>query len=350
MFILHFAKCAHLLVNLTRKGIPFQFGLEEIAAQEDLKKALLNLPALRPIDYSSDSPVILTIDMSSIVVGFYLCQADPKNPQKQYYARFRSIPLNEQEQRFSQPKLELYGLFCMLHAYKIFIVGVRNLIVEVDARYIREMLNNPNTAPSTSVNRWIVSILPFHFELHHIPGKVHGPDGLSCRPLQPGDLSDSDDNNDFDDWVNNLYSFMHLINPVKPVTMSTSMLLTFALQESTPTAPMPFDAGADRYLDISYKAPHSEAACLTDKQLTMAYDWLNSLQRPSSILDHMFKLTLHYSGSFFVTNDTLWKRDQQGAHKWVLFHRQWTAAMEAAHNDIGHHRFYTMHALLTERC
>ena len=53
MFILHFAKCANALVNLTRKGVPFQFGLEEITAQEDLKKALLNSPALRPIDYTS---------------------------------------------------------------------------------------------------------------------------------------------------------------------------------------------------------------------------------------------------------------------------------------------------------
>jgi hypothetical protein len=179
MFILHFAKRANPLVQLTRKGIPFCFGPEQIAAQEDLKQALIASPALQPIDYSSDSPVIPAVDTSSIAVGFYLCQADPKNPQKRYFARFRSISLNEREQRFSQPKLELYGLFRTLHTYKIYIVGVRNLIIEVDAQYIRGMLNNPNTAPSASVNRWIVSILTFHFELRHVPGKIHGPDGLS---------------------------------------------------------------------------------------------------------------------------------------------------------------------------
>ena len=79
--------------------------------------------------------------------------------------RFGSIPLNDRERRFSQPKLELYGLFRALRAYKIFIIGVRNFIVEVDARYIRGMLNNPDIAPSASINRWIVSILTFHFEL-----------------------------------------------------------------------------------------------------------------------------------------------------------------------------------------
>ena len=46
MFILNFAKRANPLVHLTRKGVPFHFGEEQRAAQEDLKKALLASPAL----------------------------------------------------------------------------------------------------------------------------------------------------------------------------------------------------------------------------------------------------------------------------------------------------------------
>src|SRR5712691_4703337 len=170
MFILHFAKRANPLVKLTRKNVPFEFSLEQKAAQEDLKQALLNSPALRPINYSIDSPVVLAVDTSSIAVSFYLCQADTENPKKRYFARFGSIVLNEQEQHFSQPKLELYGLFRALCAYKIFIVSVWNLIVEVDTRYIRGILNNPDIAPFASLNRWIVSILTFHFKLRHVPG------------------------------------------------------------------------------------------------------------------------------------------------------------------------------------
>ena len=165
MFILHFAKCTNPLVHLTCKGIPFHFGPEQIAAQEDLKQALMDFPALWPIDYTSDSPVILAVDTSAIAVGFYLCQADTTNPQQHFYTHFGSILLNDQEQCFSQPKLELYGLFRALYTYKLFIVGVWNLIVEVDARYIKGMLNNPDTAPSASINCWIISILTFHFEL-----------------------------------------------------------------------------------------------------------------------------------------------------------------------------------------
>jgi hypothetical protein len=46
MFIRNFAHRAHHLVKLTRKGATFEFGAEQIAAQEDLKLALLSAPAL----------------------------------------------------------------------------------------------------------------------------------------------------------------------------------------------------------------------------------------------------------------------------------------------------------------
>ena len=82
IFIQNFAKHANALVNLTQKSIPFEFSPAQIEVQEDLKQALLNSLALQPIDYQSDSPVILAVDTSQITVGFYLCQADPVMPMK----------------------------------------------------------------------------------------------------------------------------------------------------------------------------------------------------------------------------------------------------------------------------
>ena len=105
----------------------------QIAAQEDLKQALLDSPALRPIDYTSHSPVIFVVDTSHITIGYHLCQCDADDPKKRYYARFGSITLNEREARFSQPKLKLYGLFRALGVMKLYLIGVRNLVVEVDA-------------------------------------------------------------------------------------------------------------------------------------------------------------------------------------------------------------------------
>ena len=90
--------------------------------------------------------------------------------------------MNEREAQYSQPKLELYGLYHMLCHFRLYIIGVKNLIVEVDAKYIKEMLNCPDLQPNAVINQWIGGILTFSFKLVHIPAKnFKGTDGLSWR-------------------------------------------------------------------------------------------------------------------------------------------------------------------------
>ena len=215
MFIKNFAHRAHHLVKLTRKDAVFEYGRKQVEAQEDLKRALLDSPALRPIDYSNDASVVLSVDTSYIAVGYILGQCDTTNTKLRHYSRFGSITLNEREARFSQPKLELYGLYRAIRALRLYLIGLRNLIIEVDAKYIKGMLSNPDIAPSASINRWIVSILMFHFTLVHVPGTFHGPDGLSRRRAQPGDLPEPED--DFDDWIDQIHGFpSHDPSPQEP--------------------------------------------------------------------------------------------------------------------------------------
>jgi hypothetical protein len=211
LFIRNFAHRAHHLVKLTRKDQPFIFGPEQIAAQEDLKSALLSSPALRAINYDSPQPVILSVDTSYIAIGHILSQCDEKNPRLRYISPFGSITLNDREAGFSQAKLEVCGLYRSIRALKLHLIGLRNLIVEVDAKYIKGMLAHPDLVPSASINRWIISILTFHFELVHVPSAFHGPDGLLRRRPQPGDKPKPED--DFDDWIDRLHGFMHMIAP-----------------------------------------------------------------------------------------------------------------------------------------
>jgi len=97
IFICNFAHCAHELVKLTHKGVPFEFSKSQVTAQENLKDALIHSPALQAIDYISNSPVILTVNTSHITVSFFLCQCDPTNPKVQHYSHFGSITLNDRE-------------------------------------------------------------------------------------------------------------------------------------------------------------------------------------------------------------------------------------------------------------
>ena len=342
IFIPNFAKRANALVNLTHKDVPFEFGPAQITTQANLKEALLNSQALRPIDYNSDVPVILAVDTSHITVGFYLCQANLKMPKKHYYARFGSLLLNNRERRFSQPKLELYGLYHALRAYKMFLVGVRNLVIEVDTRYIKGMLNNPDIVPSASVNWWTISILTFHFELQHIPGKHHGPDGLSRHPPQPDDDSDeeedSEDEEEFEDWIDNLYTFTHMIN--QPICAPCSEKFTHVLALE-PTFSHVHDVPDAQINEPNYDLiPRNAAAMQADKKLAMIHDWLTFMERPEGLSDQDYVAMIQQASRFFLDQHILWKRDPQGTHKWVLYRHRRIKAIHAGHDDVGHRGFY----------
>ena len=75
----------------------------------------------------------------------------------------------------------------------------------MDAKYVKGMINNPDLQPNMTINRWIASILLFHFKFHHISADRHtSPDGLSRQPPSDDDPPDTDD---FEDWLDSSYSF-----------------------------------------------------------------------------------------------------------------------------------------------
>ena len=71
-------------------------------------------------------------------------------------------------------------MYQALREWRRHIIGVKKLIVEVDAKYIKGMLKSPDLQPNASTVRWIQGIKLFDFELVHVPADKHrGPDALS---------------------------------------------------------------------------------------------------------------------------------------------------------------------------
>ena len=127
------------------------------------------------------------------------------------------------------------------------------------------MLNNPDIVLSASINQWVVAILMFHFELVHVAGTNHGPDGLSRRPLQPDDEEQCEDDG-FDDWIDNLYRFVHQVNSVTAPTAVTSFAQILANEEQ------PSD---EQNTNTDYaQVPRSEAARVDDVKLVNVLNWL----------------------------------------------------------------------------
>ena len=103
LWIENYSAKARPLAELIRHDAEFVWDERRQAAFEELKRAVTSPPALRPIDYASERPVVLSVDSSIIAVGFILSQLDEMGKKRP--ARYGSIPMNERESRYSQPKL-----------------------------------------------------------------------------------------------------------------------------------------------------------------------------------------------------------------------------------------------------
>jgi hypothetical protein len=357
IFIKNFSLRAHPLINLTRKDEPIIFGPEQIQAQEDLKTALLESPALRTIDYTSSAPVILAIDTSYIAISFHLCQCDVTTPYCRYYNRFCSITLNDRESKYSQLKLKIYGLYRALYALRLYLIGVQNLVVEVDVRYIKGMLSNPDISPSASINRWIVAILTFHFDLIHVPGMHHGPDGLSRRPQQVGDDEDRDDEEEFTNWIDQLHEFLHQINVVDICLPTTSdslpllfpCILTLAqatdLSEEDTTALDTTNSDINDYT----LAPWSAQAKVNNSRLLKVFQWLQDLRQLDGLSDTEYATFVWYCTDFFVDGSRLWHKGSHGAHKLVIPLGRQLDIIHITHDSLGHKAFYATKAHISQR-
>lgn len=335
IFIKDFAAHAKPLVQLTRKGVEFEFDEEQILAMEKLKMMVQNCKAIKAIDYSSDREVTLAVDSSWMAAGFILSQQGEDG--KRYPSRFGSITWNATEQRYSQAKLELYGLFRALQAVKMYIIGVKNLVVEVDAKYIKGMINNPDIQPNATINRWIAGVLLFNFKLRHVSAKDHTPaDGLSRRPEA---VEDPGETEDAEEMIDHAYAFsMERIND--------------------PDGSDPEDKAPPESKDSYQKnpqtlqdeiIPRTEKGIQGDAKLEAVRSFLDEprVSFPGSEKD--LKRFVKYASGFFVLEGKLWRKDRHGRHKIVIPKEKRLELIRQAHDELGHKGTFTTRIRLGER-
>ena len=341
IFIKDYSKRTRKLVHLTRKDVPFQFGEKEQTAMEDLKDAVVTSPALKPIDYQCGREVILAVDSSVIAVGFILLQLGGDG--KRYPSRFGSIAWNDRESRYSQAKVELYGLFRALRSYRIWLVGLETFTVEVDAKYIKGMLSNPDIQPNAAMNRWIAGILMFDFDLVHVPAEKHvAADGLSRRPEAASDGKEEDD---FEDWIDQAQGFaMELLNPG-------------ALRDTDDTITV---SGRTRVLDgiPEYVLANEEQqlpilrtdkAKKRDRELLDIQEFLQNPKRKAGMKDPEFQRFIQKAIGFFLLHDKLWHKQPAGKHQVVIPEHKRFDIIKEAHDGLGHKGSFVVRNRLLER-
>jgi len=226
IWIKNYSLLAHPITELWRSKEEFIWDDRRQTAFDLLKEQVTTAPALHPIDYSSTNPIILAVDTSFMAVGFILYQIDDHGKRRP--ARYGSVPLDERQCQYSQPKLELYGLFRALREWRLHIIGAKILHVEVDAQYIKGMLNDPDLQPNAAINRWIQGILMFDFTLIHVPAIHHkAADALSRRGIGEGEEIIPEDDSWLDDIA--LYTGTSQVNFLSRSLIAIPLLHTPSL-------------------------------------------------------------------------------------------------------------------------
>jgi hypothetical protein len=290
----------------------------------------------------SEREVILVVNTSNIAIGFILLQVGKDG--KCYPSRFRSIALTEVESRYSQVKLELYSLFRALH---IFIFSMKNLTVEVNVKYIKGMINNPDLQPNATINQWITGILLFLFRLIHVSALKHkGIDGLSRHlPVEEDPVEDGN----YEDWIDRAYLFsIALLNDRTyriyggciDIRHNVHNMCFTSQTVRVPILCVYFDATHAE--DPKPEILHSEQVRAQNALLTSIEHFLTTCKRPLDLTDEEFETFIRQAAHFFVLEDKLWRREAHGKHQLVLPPSKRYRVLEEAHNDLGHKGIYTI--------
>jgi len=181
IWIANYSELVRPLTQLYHKNKEFLWGPQQETAFAEIKKRITSAPVLRPINYTSGDKVILLVDSSKYATGFILWQVDNKGHR--HPARFGSLPMSEAAGRYSQAKLEIFGLYKALRHWRFYLVGLPSLTVEMDAKYVEGMIAGSQEGMDPIIARWIQAILLFDFEFVHIPAdRFRRPDALSRWP------------------------------------------------------------------------------------------------------------------------------------------------------------------------
>jgi hypothetical protein len=411
MFLRNYSVITRPLTKLLKADVAFEWTEVEQASMDAVKQALLDCDALKPLNYEWDSDIVLAVDTSWMAIGIEIYQCDPDDPKKRYFAKFDSIPLNEREARFSQPKRELYGLKRALEHMQYWLLGCRKLVVETDAMYIKGMLDNPGMGPNATINRWIEQILMFHFKLRHVRGLVFSPDGLSRRKPQPGDEVYPNPEDGYDeyhspemhgDWDHSIpqpYDFEEFKTSIDtrggyllgdhgvPETLGTARLYeqfsqecweaysgeedlkrmvvqayeadkcempAYLVDQTKPAEPllpkMHFKLDPDKRENYPEER-RTAAAIRQDQRLWDLREWLkDTSRRPDGYSEKEYAKLVKLAKLFYRGKDgNLFRRSPDGENKLVVPKEDRMFVMKASHDSLGHRGVYATKTLIELR-
>jgi len=193
------------------------------------------------------------------------------------------------------------------------LIRVKKLVVEVDAQYIKRMLNKPDLHPNAAMNRWIAAILMFDFELVHVPGTKHkGPNGLSRRRV-----ADSEEEREgiekAEGWVDEIIGAGVWVASgfIKGSENSTLGIGKNVRCNEDAALERKRDEGWDGWNELMQSRKAEKGMSRREKELREIRNFLEIMKMPEKLTEKVKQQFLQYASKFFLKSGKMWRREHQ---------------------------------------
>lgn len=179
-FIPGFSTISSPLWDLTCTGKSWKRGTKEEEASEEIKKLLTNAPVMAY--FAKDAKTHLVTDASPVGLGAVLEQQQEDGSYRP--VDYASCKLNNVEKRYSQFEREGLAVRWACQKFYLYLFGM-DFELRTDHKPLVTVLGVKGTPPSACIERWLLYLRQFRYDVTHISGKENSTDALSRRPVGP---------------------------------------------------------------------------------------------------------------------------------------------------------------------
>ena len=171
-YIPDLASIAEPLWRVTRQKYQFVFGREQKVAFQEIKDHVSDAKTLAYFKLGCKTTVVA--DASPVGLGAVLLQEHKGQHKVISYA---SYSLTDVEKRYSQTEKEALGLVWACERFKLYLLGIEFDLI-TDHKPL-EVIFSPKGKLSARIERWLLRMLPFNFNVRYAPGKGNIADPFS---------------------------------------------------------------------------------------------------------------------------------------------------------------------------
>lgn len=192
------------LWNLIRSRVRWKWTPEHQQCFDQVKDSIIKSVGYYNLNWETS----ITVDASPVGISAVLTQQNPSNPDDKKIIICVSRKLSDTERRYSQIEREALAVVWGVERLNLYLLGKRFKIY-VDNKAIQLIYKNPLSKPPARIQRWGLRLVPYQFEINHIPGRGNIADFLSSYPMN----RQKDENEDEDDVESYIHSVIETLVP-----------------------------------------------------------------------------------------------------------------------------------------